>query len=132
MNAFAGDGIHHITLRVADLERSRRFYGDLLGLSQDQDLPGKIRFRLWNGAGATRLVLKEPIPGTPDGDRFTKRRIGLDHVALAAAPGADLEALATRLRQAGVPCEGVVDVNGGGRRVAFRDPDNIEWELFGD
>lgn len=68
-------GIHHITLNVTDLARSRAFYEGILGLEVDQDLPGiKLRLRI----GAARLVLCPPLPGTPPGDRFSERRIGLD------------------------------------------------------
>jgi len=31
-------GIHHITLRVADLERSRTFYGDVLVVTEARRL----------------------------------------------------------------------------------------------
>jgi catechol 2,3-dioxygenase-like lactoylglutathione lyase family enzyme len=55
---------HHITLRVADLDRSRAFYHGVLGLTLDQDCPGeKLRFRL--DGTTTRLVLVPPLPGTP-------------------------------------------------------------------
>lgn len=128
---FHVDGVHHITLRVPDLERSCEFYEKVMGLELDQDLPGKIRFRLWPGAGATRLVLKDLIPGTPDGDRFTKRRVGLDHVSLGCSRK-DLDALVEGLSQAGVATKGIQAVRGGGSRVAFRDPDNIQWEFFSD
>jgi len=72
---------HHITLRVGDLGRARGFYEGVLGLTVDQDFPGeKLRLRL--GGTTTRLVLVPPLPGTPAGDEFTERRIGLDHLAI--------------------------------------------------
>lgn len=131
MADFHADGVHHITLRVSDLARSRQFYGEVLGFELDQNLPGKLRFRLWPGAGSTRLVLKDLIPGTPKGDRFTKRRVGLDHVSLGCSRK-DLNVVAERLAEAGVETKGIQAVPGGGNRVAFRDPDNIQWEFFSD
>ena len=94
------DGVHHLTLRVSDLERSRSFYAGVLGLVADQDFPGeKLRFRL---GPYTRLVLLPQLSGTPTEDRFTERRIGLDHISLGVSGLAELERLVLVLRGAGV------------------------------
>jgi glyoxylase I family protein len=120
-------GIHHITLNVSDLARSRAFYEGVLGLTVDQDFPGeKLRLRL----GGARLVLVPPLPGTPAGDRFSEHRIGLDHLAFGVAGRAELEALAQRLRDAGVPADLHDDRAGTVALVSFRDPDNIQLEFF--
>ena len=81
-------GFHHITLNVTDLSRARAFYEGVLGLKVDQDFPGeKLRLRI----GETgRLVLRPPLPGTPPGDRFTERRVGLDHLAIGVSSRAEL------------------------------------------
>jgi glyoxylase I family protein len=119
---------HHITLRVTDLERSRAFYQAVLGLTVDQDFPGeKLRFRL--DGTATRLVLVPPLPGTPSGDRFSERRIGLDHIAIGVPVG-EVARLAERLDAAGVPNGGVKADPMGPAMVTFRDPDNLQWEFF--
>jgi glyoxylase I family protein len=120
------DGVHHITLRVSDLERSRSFYAGVLGLVADQDFPGeKLRFRL---GAYTRLVLHPPQPGTPSEDRFSERRIGLDHVSLGVRTRAELDRLVTVLRGSGVRTQGVRDGGNGSGVVNFRDPDGIAWE----
>jgi catechol 2,3-dioxygenase-like lactoylglutathione lyase family enzyme len=119
---------HHITLRVSDLGRARAFYEGVLGLAADQDFPGeKLRFRL--DGTSTRLVLVPPLPGTPAGDRFTERRIGLDHVAIGVPAGA-VAGLAGRLDAAGVPNSGVKADPLGPAMITFRDPDNVQWEFF--
>lgn len=116
--------VHHITLNVSDLDRSRAFYAGVLGLTIDQDFPGeKLRFRL--DGTATRIVLKPALPGTPAGDRFTERRIGLDHIALGVPAGAAAR-YATVLDEAGVPNSGVKPAG----MITFRDPDNVQWEFF--
>lgn len=118
------DGVHHITLRVSDLERSRSFYAGVLGLTADQDFPGeKLRFRL---GAYTRLVLHPPLPGTPSEDRFSERRIGLDHLSLGVGTRAELDRLVTVLRGSGVRTEGVKEPG----VVNFRDPDGIAWECY--
>lgn len=122
------DGVHHITLRVSDLERSRSFYAGVLGFEADQDFPGeKLRFRL---GAYTRLVLHPPLPGTPAEDRFTERRIGLDHIALGVGRRADLDRLVKVLRAAGVHTDGVRQDDRGLGVLDFRDPDGIAWEFF--
>jgi glyoxylase I family protein len=119
---------HHITLRVADLDRSRAFYQGVLGLTVDQDFPGeKLRLRL--DGTATRLVLVPPLPGTPPEDRFSEHRIGLDHIAISV-PAEEVGRLAAVLDAAGVPNSGVKADPMGPTMLTFRDPDNIQWELF--
>jgi glyoxylase I family protein len=120
-------GIHHISLRVTDLPGARAFYEGVLGLTVDQDLPGeKLRLR----TGETgRLVLRPPLPGTPAGDRFSERRVGLDHLAIGVSGRAELEQLAEVLLRHGVAADLHHDPVGPAV-VSFRDPDNIQWEFF--
>lgn len=122
-------GFHHVTLNVTDLARSRAFYEGVLGFTVDQDFPGeKLRLRFGDG-GQARLVLRPPLPGTPGGDQFTERRIGLDHLAVGVAGRAELDQLAGALRRAGVTADLHYDPLGPAI-VSFRDPDNIQWEFF--
>ena len=121
-------GFHHITLRITDLERSRACYEGVLGFEVDQDFPGeKLSFRL--GGTTTWLVLHPPLPGTPPDDRFSERRIGLDHLAIAISDRAELDRLAQALRAAGVAADLHHDPVGPAV-ISFRDPDSIQWELF--
>jgi catechol 2,3-dioxygenase-like lactoylglutathione lyase family enzyme len=124
------NGFHHITLHVSDLDRSRRFYQALPGFVVDQDFPGsKLRFRI--GATAARLVLVPPLPGTPAGDRFSERRIGLDHLAVGVPGRARLDDLLAALRAMGAETDGIhLDRSGDAAMITFRDPDNIQWEFF--
>ena len=117
-------------LRVGDLERSRRFYEETLGLFLDPGLaPGEaaadrgtdMRFRLGE---STRLALRASAssPGANVG-------AGLDHVALRVDSEQDLQDLVRRLQAAGVETDGVRAVTGG-QVVAFRDPDGTQLECF--
>ena len=125
-------GFHHVTLRVSDLGRSRAFYSALPEFVLDQDFPdlGKLRYRI--GETAARLVLCAPLPGTPDDDRFSERRIGLDHLAVGVRGGREaLERLAAALRRIGADTDGVnLDRAGELAMITFRDPDNVQWEFF--
>jgi catechol 2,3-dioxygenase-like lactoylglutathione lyase family enzyme len=124
-------GFHHVTVRVADLSRSRAFYSALPGFDLDQDFPdlGKLRYRI--GQTRARLVLCAPLPGS-DGDLFSEYRIGLDHIAVGVTGGrAALHELESILRAVGAVTDGVqLDRAGDLAMIAFRDPDNIQWEFF--
>jgi glyoxylase I family protein len=118
--------VHHITLRVSDLERSRRFYSDVLGFDVEV-----LEDRLRLTAGPTRLILRSPLEGTPADDRFSERRIGLDHISFGVDDRLSLERFVERLGKHGVATVGI-EVNPDPKTefVAFRDPDDIQLEFI--
>lgn len=120
------ESIHHVTLRVSDLERSRRFYADVLGFDVEV-LEDRLRFTV----GPSRVILRASLDGTPDDDRFSERRIGLDHLSFGVEERQSLERLVERLGESGVATVGI-EVNPDPKTefVAFRDPDNIQLEFF--
>lgn len=135
-------GIHHITVRVQDPEASRRWYEEVLGLGF-MEIPVDERVTgIWRGgptsgalyatqAGGTFVILAPPLEGTPEDDRFSEYRIGVDHLAFAVEDRSELDALVERLRAAGVHTEGVeVDPVLNKEYVCFRDPDNVQWEAY--
>ena len=69
---------------------------------------------------------RHPLPA----DRFNEFRIGLDHLAFSAPSEEALHAFAARLLAAGVETQGVEKYFTGNLYVAFRDPDNIQWEYW--
>lgn len=121
-------GVHHITIRVADIERSRRFYSDVLGFDVQKAADDLAFFQV----GQTLYVLRPPLPGTPKGDRFSEYRIGVDHMAFAVHDRTGLEELVETLRAANVHTEGIeVDPLLNKQYVCFRDPDNVQLEFYG-
>ena len=121
-----GPRIHHLTLRVNDVETSARFYERALGVTVDV-LEDRSRFQV----GDTIVVLRPPLSGTPAGDAFTERRIGLDHVAFHGRSESELGDLLRRLRDLGVDVGTIErDAATGGTGLAFRDPDNIQLEFY--
>jgi len=134
--------LHHVAIRVQDQERARRFYQDVLGLAF-MEIPVSGDFiKDWRGApaegvllatqaGSTFVILEPPLEGTPLDDRFSERRIGMDHVALAVDDRSDLEKLVESLQNAGVGTAGIeVDPVLGKEYVCFRDPENVQWEFY--
>lgn len=122
-----GTGLHHIALRVADMDRSKRFYGDVLGFELQSPSDDLMFFMV----GQTLVALRPPLEGTPEGDRFSEYRIGVDHLAFAVADRGELEKAVEALRAAGVHTEGVeLDPTLNKEYVCFRDPDNVQWEFY--
>jgi glyoxylase I family protein len=134
--------LHHVAIRVQDPTQSRAFYENVLGLSFLELPVGNDMTGAWRGsptegtllatqAGDTFVILEPPLEGTPEDDLFSERRIGIDHLAFGVDDRATLDELVGRLRAEGVETEGVehdpvLDKD----YVAFRDPDNVQWEFY--
>ena len=120
-------GVHHVSLRVGDVARSKRFYTETLGFPVLLDTPDLFVF----AAGGTAFGLRGPSADTPRGDRFDPCRVGLDHLALECPDEAELKRVADALEAAGIENTGVkLDETLGKRYVAFKDPDRIAWEFY--
>ena len=64
-------GVHHVAIRCADLERSKRFYTETLGFQLLMDLPGVFLF----AAGSTTFGVRGPEADTPAGGEFNPQII---------------------------------------------------------
>jgi len=120
-------GVHHITLRVADYERSRKFYSEVLGFKIILEQSNLFIFF----AGGTAIAIRGPEKATPEGDVFNPFRVGLDHLALACEDIDELKRVAAELNRAGIENTGVkTDETLNKKYVAFKDPDRISWEYY--
>ena len=122
-------GLSHIILTVTDVERSRAFYGDLLGFAIKGHEAGSYFYFAVGGVSIWVITHQQ----VPPGDRFSEFRVGLDHLAFVAPSEAALRSLADKLIAAGVDTRGVETfAPSGNLYVAFRDPDNIQLEYWLD
>jgi glyoxylase I family protein len=131
-------GIHHIRLTVTDIERSRKFYTDLLGFDVAAEAPASDDPKsdpsypvLWGGVvmakGSYLLGLR---PVAAKGDHFDEDRCGLDHLSFSVESRAALNDAIRVLDERGVPRGDVRELTSFGICVLpFRDPDNIQLEL---
>jgi catechol 2,3-dioxygenase-like lactoylglutathione lyase family enzyme len=102
--------IHHLALRVADLERARAFYSDLLGLPERRRLEDERGLRaIWLQAGEALLMLERELRGRGE-------TAGSGHLLAFAVD--DLAPWAEKLRAAGVPVDDRTE-----HTLYFRDPD---------
>jgi catechol 2,3-dioxygenase len=120
--------IGHVHLKVADLERSLRFYRDVLGFEVQQRLGDSAAFisaggyhhhiglNTWESKGGS-----PPPPGTT----------GLYHVAIRYPDRRTLADALRRVVEAGVRIEGASD-HGVSEAIYLRDPDGNGIELYRD
>jgi len=120
-------GVHHVALRVSNVERSKKFYCDTLGFQHLMDADNFCLFR----AGGTAFGLRGPTKEMPKGDKFNPHRLGVDHIALACSDVSELKRVANALSAAGIENTGAKhDDTLGKDYVAFKDPDRIAWEFY--
>lgn len=121
-------GVDHVSIRVSDFRRSKRFYGRLLkflGLKPEGDYADAAGW----GNDKTVFWIGEADDA---GKKHTYRLgdIGLHHYAFELGKRADVDALYRYLKKEGIP---VVDppgeyYSGGYYAVYFLDPDGIKLE----
>jgi catechol 2,3-dioxygenase-like lactoylglutathione lyase family enzyme len=122
-------GVSHIAFRVADAKRSADWYRRVFGLGDSLMSVDEPDVAL-EFFGMTDSGLGLVSGGsTPAGDRFTEFRTGLDHLAYAVPSADELQKWVEHFDAAGVEHSGITDASYG-KVLVFRDPDNIQLELF--
>jgi len=120
--------VGHVHLRVSDLERSIRFYADVLGFEVTQRMGDAAAFL---GAGGYHhhvgLNTWESRGGPPPAPGST----GLYHVAFRYASRAALGGALRRLERHGIPLDGAAD-HGVSEALYLHDPDGNGVELYWD
>ena len=121
-------GFSHIDLTVSDRERAATWWQDVMGFTVVSRWRGDSFdvITLMHPCGLVVSVMTHDVPVCR---AFDERRIGLDHIAFQVADRDELERWAARLEAKGVTHSGIADMSYGPTLV-FRDPDNIQLELF--
>ena len=120
-------GVHHVALLSQDVERTIRFYQDLLGfpltdLFENRDYPGSTHFFFDIGNGNALAFFDFP---SLDLGGYAEVLGGLHHLAISVPPDRWAE-LRVRLDAAGVEMERIDS------SLYFRDPDGARVELISD
>jgi glyoxylase I family protein len=122
-------GVNHISLTVNELDISEPWYTEVLGLTQvmKNAEPGHKYVVLMHPA--TQLIVGLHAHDANEGEAFKETRTGLDHVGFQVESRAALEGWKARFRELGVEHSPITDAPYGSVLV-FRDPDNIQLEMF--
>ena len=139
MTTAAPARMHHIALTVSDLEASRSWYEQVFGLKYQMDAPHEGGFAQLLASETWDLVIVLHQHDAHDGKQFLESRTGLDHVGLGVPSRDDLVAWQAHLEDNGVVRAAAADRpltqsaiadEPYGAVLVFRDPDNIQLELF--
>jgi catechol 2,3-dioxygenase-like lactoylglutathione lyase family enzyme len=131
--------LHHVAITVQDFERSVPWYEAVFGITYRMDVPheGGVGKLLTDEAWELALVLHEHEK-TPPGN-FSEVVIGLDHIGFDIGTREDLLEWQRHLAERGVAPSPAADRpmtqapiadEPYGAVLVFRDPDNIQLELF--
>ena len=121
-------GLHHVALLSSDVERTVRFYQDVLEfplteIFENRDYRGSSHFFFDIGNG--NLIAFFDLPGLDLGP-YAEVLGGLHHLAISVPPDR-WEHLKDNLDAAGVPYQ-----KESGTSIYFRDPDGARLELIAD
>lgn len=131
--------LHHLALTVTNLDSSVEWYGKVFGVRPVLDVPhpGGLG-RILAGPDRTLMFALHHHDGN-SGETCQETVTGLDHAGLAVTSRADLEQWQDHLEAHGVLRADVADKPLTQSPIAdepyasvlvFRDPDNIQLELF--
>jgi catechol 2,3-dioxygenase len=114
-----------VRLRVTDLDRSRRFYEEVLGLQAAEQADGTLAFGV--PAEAPLVELEGDATAAP----LDRGATGLFHLAILVPSRRDLAQALARLAQAGWPLDGASD-HLVSEALYLSDPDGNGIEIYRD
>jgi catechol 2,3-dioxygenase len=121
--------IGHVVIKVRDIERSKKFYTEILGLQQMMELPKlKMAFFASNGRDHHELACVE-VGAEAAGNQ--PKQIGLVHIAFRLRDEEHLQAAYREFKEKNVPIVFTVD-HGVTKSIYFRDPDGNQLEVYCD
>ena len=133
MSAIEIRGIDHVVLRIRDLERSLRFYRDVLGCPEERRLDALGLVQLRAGSGLIDLVPVDSPLGKAGGDPPGEHGRNVDHIAFQLE-SFDPETVRAQLEAAGLAPGELAErygAEGMGPSLYIRDPDGNTVELKG-
>jgi catechol 2,3-dioxygenase-like lactoylglutathione lyase family enzyme len=110
-------GVDHVVLHVSDVERAKKFYTEILGMTLYREDPGQV-FMHAGQQGIALFKKPDDAPVSAGGD--------LNHLAFNVASGT-YETLKADLERNGVAVSGRP---GQDRCIYFRDPDGHRLQLM--
>jgi len=121
--------IGHVVIKVRNLERSRKFYTEILGMDVMMEIPAIPGCFLANNRRDHHEIALFEVGAEADG--LHGRQIGLAHIAFRLRNEQDLRAAYKEFKEKDVPISFTVD-HGVTKSIYFRDPDGHELEVYVD
>jgi glyoxylase I family protein len=120
--------IAHVELTVTDPERSADWWERVLRFRRFHQFRQGSHggWAMLHPTGMTVNVLSHDATGS---EPFDERRVGLDHLSFTVESRAEMEAWVDHLDACDVAHTGIIEAHFG-PTIVFRDPDNIQLELF--
>ncbi|MCH8179755.1 MAG: catechol 2,3-dioxygenase [Proteobacteria bacterium] len=113
----------HAQLRVLDMEVSRKFYRDVIGLVETgEDAQGRVYFKAWDERDHNSIVLRQADSA------------GVDFVGYRVLDNATLDQLERALKERGIGTRRIPkgEMLETGERVRFNLPTGHEFELYAE
>jgi len=139
MPAVTPTRLHHIALTVTNLDISIPWYEKVFGLTYKMEEAHRGGTGKLLADEAWQLVIVLHRHDGNQGESFQETRTGLDHLGLVVPSRADLGAWQAHLKEMGVAPTAAADRpltqspivdRPYGSVLVFRDPDNIQLEMF--
>ena len=131
--------LHHVALTVTDLDASTDWYEQVFNIRFRLEAPHLGGTGLLLADDAWQLIIVLHRHDTNSSECFAETRTGLDHVGFAVPSRADLQRWQARLEELGIEVADAADRaltqspiadTPHGSVLVFRDPDNIQLELY--
>jgi glyoxylase I family protein len=116
--------LDHLVFRVAELDRTERFYSAILDQSPDR-AEDSIMFLV----GDTRLFFT--VSGERRAEPYDKEKVGLNHLAFGVRAIEELRAIEAQLDAARIRHNGIqIDRYGQKEFIWLDDPDGLRLEFY--
>jgi catechol 2,3-dioxygenase len=119
----------HVVIKVRNLERSRRFYTEVLGMEVMMEIPAIGGLFLANNRRDHHEIALFEVG--PEAEGLHSKQIGLSHIAFRLRNEQDLRAAYQEFKEKKVPISFTVD-HGVTKSIYFSDPDGHELEVYVD
>ena len=119
--------VGHLVLKVKDLERSRRFFTEVLGLPQvGENDRGMLFFSTDVNNNHHMLAIREGKPGAalPDAEQ-----LGMEHVSFEVGSFAELQEVYRKFKAQDVKFRQMI-FHGVAKSIYFYDPDGNQLEVY--